>query len=218
VQGQPGSLGIYFGTGKYLEPNDKVASNVGQQTFYGLIDNNSTPITGRAQLTQQQITNEVATNGNNFRITTNNPLGTNRGWYMDLAFTSSEQGEEVISQPLLRNNVIIFTTLIPTTNVCAFGGGGWLMELRASNGGSLSTALFDTTGDGGVTTADLLTVNNQQVSPSGVQSQVGIMPTPAILGVGNNEIAFIPGSNGTVAQITQSAQVPQQRQSWKQVK
>ena len=37
----------------------------------------------------------------------------------------------------------IFTTLIPSTDPCDFGGDSWLMELDAISGGRLSYSVFD---------------------------------------------------------------------------
>jgi type IV pilus assembly protein PilY1 len=40
-------------------------------------------------------------------------------------------GERVISKPLLHFDRLLFPTLITSTDPCAYGGSGWLMELVA---------------------------------------------------------------------------------------
>ena len=68
----------------------------------------------------------------NLRKTSDNAPGT-RGWYMDFIspVRPTFRGERVVSNPLLRNGRIIFTTLIPDPDPCGFGGTSWLMELDA---------------------------------------------------------------------------------------
>ena len=85
-------LMVYFGTGKFLEPADRVIANLYPQTFYGLQDNNAIASTdlipNRTSLTQQTIDVEttvtVGTKTNGVRVLSNNAIGTNRGWYLDL--------------------------------------------------------------------------------------------------------------------------------------
>ena len=63
-----------------------------------------------------------------------------------------------MSDPALRNKRIIFTTLIPNTQICSFGGTSWLMELDALNGTRLETSPFDFNADEKFTDADMITV------------------------------------------------------------
>lgn len=183
----PGYL-IYFGTGRYLNSADNIMTGVPTQTFYSIWDQwekgDATafaPFT-RANLLQQQILNEVGFSwGSNFRVTTDNIIdwSKHKGWYMDLVnvATGKNNGERVITEPVLRNGRIIFSTLIPASGPCIFGGTGWLMILDAFDGSRLGQSPLDLNGDGRFTSADL--VNGYAVS--GSQSTHGIPSAPALI-------------------------------------
>ena len=107
------------------DPRDIILAPVISEKSYGLIDDKADQVL-RANLLQQSIVQQATVNGNNFRVTTNYPLTTsNQGWYMDLNYPSA-QGERVVSNAVIDNGRIIFTTLIPQGNACQFGGVSWL--------------------------------------------------------------------------------------------
>lgn len=225
---EPNTYMVYFGTGKYLETNDD--SQIGQttQTFYGIWDKNKFSLTpfNRADLLQQEITQEVSqafdTNGDGandtsfeLRVTTKNAIdwSSHRGWYMDLVNieggNSNNYGEKQVSDSVLRNGRIIFTTLIPSSEFCDFGGTSWLMELDAASGAHLSFAPFDLTRDGFFDKADYINVgdtdgdgNDDYLPPGGKKSKVGIITTPGIIsGPASNpkrEFKYNSGSNGNI--------------------
>lgn len=228
IVGAPdGPVKILFGTGKFLEPNDK--TDLSTQTFYGLTDDGSGPITGRNQLLQQTILAEVSSNGQSYRVTTNNYMtSSQRGWYMDLLQppNATQQGERVISNPILRNGSVIFVTMIPSGDICSYGGTGWLMEINANTGARLAYSPFDVNGDSHFTSADFISFvdqngNTQTVPPSGVGSQVGIIPAPGILSsnLGQIEYKYTPGSSGEIGvNVENPGTANTGRQSWKQVR
>jgi len=228
---QPGYL-VFFGTGKYLENSDN--SVVGQltQSFYAIWDkkNESTLAAfGRANLQQRKILAETSAFGTAVRVTSgisdDTTLGggaidwnTQRGWYLDLINTeggnTNNGGERVVADPIFRNGRIIFTTLIPSSDPCASGGTGWLMELDAGQGIRLANSPFDINRDGTFNVMDKAGVSwdvngNGQLDAgdvaaiSGVKSTVGIIMAPGIANdqSGNKEFKYNSGSSGNV-QIT----------------
>jgi len=92
---------------------------------------------------KQEILGEEVVNGYAYRVTTDSQITwtdskgdiVKRGWYLDLVNTeggnTNNFGERQVSDSLVRNGRIIFTTLIPSEDPCSFGGEGWLMELDA---------------------------------------------------------------------------------------
>jgi type IV pilus assembly protein PilY1 len=74
------------------------------------------------------------------------------GWYMDLYNTqggnTNNYGERQVTNAVLRDQRIIFTTAIPDDDPCRYGGRGWIMELDARDGSRLDTSPFDVNGDG----------------------------------------------------------------------
>lgn len=203
--GQPGYV-IYFGTGRYLDSLDaSTATSSSVQTFYGVWDSGPVSNPTRTNLLQQTVVSTQTVSGSDYRVISNNPMtwkttaGSSGyvGWYIDLPTT----GERSVTDSILRDGRIIFTTLIPSGDPCTAGGDGWLMELDSSNGGRLATTPFDVNGDNSFTSADLLTIGSggstTQASAGG-QKFTGIPSSPTIL-VGGNP-ASSPGCTGAKCQ------------------
>ena len=222
-----GGVMVYFGTGKYFESTDNIVGATPQvHSFYGIHDNvasgNSTPV-ARGDLVAQTIDYEVSSGGFDLRVTSKNTVTypTKKGWYMDLKLaTGSAQGERVVTAPVIRSNRIVFTTLVPNTDPCTFGGTGWLMEVDAITGAQLPLTPFDINGDGQFTSADFVTVViagvNTQVPVSGKKSKVGIIKTPSVVKAGSKEYKYTSGSSGSLETTTESGGAGTGRQSWRQ--
>lgn len=240
-------LMVYFGTGKYLESSDNTTTGTPQtQSFYGIYDRGVTtlPIASaqetvlRSALLRQTISANVTIGGFNTRAVTDNSItyrlsqsaipGTYLGWYVDLP----TNGEKQVTDPVLREGRIIFTTLIPSTDPCTPGGTGWLMELNTENGGQILDT-FDLNGDGAFTVADRITTGTQTTGAAGVQSTTGgAMSSPIVLtvpptsrppsGGSCTEIKMAQGTNtsgpsGGIIKISETCR-PSGREAWHQIK
>ncbi|MDH5262922.1 MAG: hypothetical protein OEX74_16080, partial [Gammaproteobacteria bacterium] len=53
-----------------------------------------------------------------------------------------------ITDPVIRGDLVYFNTMTPDTNPCNFGGSGWLMVAKTSNGGRPDEVSFDLNRDG----------------------------------------------------------------------
>lgn len=232
-------LMVLFGTGRYIDVADNTTSGTQTQTFYGIWDKNQTTHTRPTRssgLVQQDILKEVNSSGSHcssndcFRIISDNSVdltdGIDRGWYLDLYNTdggnTSNHGERSVSNPVLRAGRIVFTTLIPSGQVCEFGGDGWVMELNFSSGGQPTGPSIDIDGDGRINENDLITVTidgeEVPVPPGGQQSGVGIVPRPTILVIPELGIEkkYSSGSTGAVDIITERG-FPDGRLSWREI-
>ena len=225
---------VLFGTGKYLEPNDKDVAKLSEQTFYGIVDLNTGSsadiVSGRTELQEQTITDEfVATFGTEsvpIRVTSDTAMGASkRGWYLDLdSPVNSFEGEMQVSNSILRNGRIIFTTLIPEQDPCGFGGTSWLMEMDALSGSRLDETPFDLNLDGEFDDSDYVSVtlsdgSTMYVPVSGRKSEEGIMPTVGILAGDEAEYKYAPGTTGNIQVITENPGVGGfGRQSWRQTR
>ena len=148
------------------------------------------------------------------------------GWYMDLYNTAggntNNYGERQVSNSILRNGRIIFTTLLPLEDPCANGGSGWLMELDAATGGRLSESPFNLNNDTVYDEHDYVPqVSGNAVPPSGVRSREGIPATPGVVssGDGSTEFKYSSGSTGNI-DVTEENPGSNYigRQSWRQLK
>lgn len=160
---------VMFGTGKIFENTDAITKDT--QTLYGVWDRSDMPVTtplvvadaivgGKSKL-QQQI--YIASSGF-YKIQDEQTIdwSTKRGWYIDLNMTA---GERVITDPLVIDDFVLFTTLIPgaSSDPCIFDGLSTLMYISPFNGGALGYKTIDTNGDGKITSADAL-VSGKQIS------------------------------------------------------
>jgi type IV pilus assembly protein PilY1 len=224
---------VLFGTGKFLEAADKDITQLTTQSFYGLIDPNtasSTAISGRNQLTAQTIiledTSDISGTLVPVRATSQNVVS-NRGWYLDLLSgppgvppPSGFKGEMQVSDSVLRNGRIIFSTIIPSTDPCAFGGNSWLMELDALSGGRLPYTPFDLNNDNLFDSRDYVTLaDGTKVPVSGRRSDVGMIGKPGILSGENAEYKYTSGTSGELQTIRENPGPGDVgRQSWRQLR
>ncbi len=125
---------VYIGTGKYLGSSD--VSTTQTQTMYGLIDNLSaapliTPLraslSGQTMSTVSSTQRQVSAQAINYAI--------QRGWYLDLTLSA---GERINTDAQLASGALLFTTNIPSANVCIPGGSSWFYAIDYETGGVVS--------------------------------------------------------------------------------
>jgi type IV pilus assembly protein PilY1 len=222
---------IFFGTGSFYRVDDNVVPDSPDvDTFYGIIDR-GLPITTRADLLEQEIIAEVTVSGTRVRgVTANEIQSGDKGWYLDLEWPASyggpgPAGERVVSRAAVRGDRVIFATLIPNPDPCAFGGDSWVMELNTFDGGRLDYAVFDLNNDGEFDDDDWITVTvngvDIRIPPSAIAPDINIIKTPAIIsGFGENqdEVKVMSGSSGQLIRITERGGVGVGRQSWRQLR
>ena len=133
-----GKIMLFFGTGKFLELADTLTANIAKQSFYGLIDDNSIPITSRTELKNQKIlfsgkpTIAGVTFASDIRVTTDYPIEAKKGWFMDIQvpvygvdpdledkingsvdeadYTYAIEGEQILAKARYSKGVVSFFT------------------------------------------------------------------------------------------------------------
>lgn len=134
---------VMFGTGQYLTAGDIVTTDT--QTMYGVWDAGDAAL-DRSNLLQQIIGFGSTTGGVPVRTLTDYPAdyASIHGWYIDLP----DSGERIVTDPVIRDELVFFNTMRPDTNPCEAGGSGWLMVAKWINGGRPDEVSFDTNNDG----------------------------------------------------------------------
>lgn len=240
---------VYFGTGKYLENNDVITiPNI--QSFYAIWDKLDGVAVTKNQLLKQEILSEATYNFDSDNdgvddITTearqlsDNAINwqepqqvgdpaVHRGWYINLMLKGQvgTTGERQVSSPLLRNNMVIFTTIIPTSSPCSYGGDSWLMEVDTNNGGVPEQTPIDFNQDGVFDTADYILVpdingdgNPDYIPAIGKKSSSGLTATPAVFLSPDKkfEVKVLNGTGGLSTVRENPGAGPQGRQNWKQL-
>ncbi len=139
--GPGGDAIVLFGTGKFVSPEDLARSGHGLQTMYAVHDN-GTAIPAGAARTQLQprkativagqalssIAGDAFVSGAFDRKTTSR-----RGWYFDLP-ASPDQGERLVSRPVLADGQLFFSTLIPRASACGGDASGRSCAVNAMSG------------------------------------------------------------------------------------
>ncbi|PFG51778.1 type IV pilus assembly protein PilY1 [Marinobacter sp. LV10R520-4] len=160
-------LVIAFGTGSFLRSGDEGDYDI--QSLYVIKDDLSTSTLLRTNLLAQTIveqTNVVidralddGTNSFTVRDTSANTLTDEKGWYLDLVYNASQEGERVISRATFPFGVnpdrVRFTTVIPDSDPCGSGRTGFIMDLKLTSGAPSDTPVFDLNSDGIFNTADI---------------------------------------------------------------
>ena len=250
---------VYFGTGQYMEESDNQTVGEPTQGFYGIWDGDwsdsdfSSSITPSNLLVQtiqaEQNFYPNDTNGDGmtnssdeairFRATSGNAIcwsdcgtePTHQGWVLQLEHSGNNRGERQVTNPVLRNGRIVFTTLVPSGDVCVRGGTSWLMELNAADGSYVFEPPFDINNDAEFDNDDLSYADwtsesltnfcpgGECRSPSGIHSD-GIVQAPAIVTCGRGmECKYLSGSDGSVDKIDENPGGNSLgRQSWRELR
>ncbi len=235
VSDHPDNLGgfmIFFGTGKYLEFNDNDSAGETTQSFYGIWDKNTGSLMSfdSSDLLVQTITNQYQQAFDTDRDSSDDETFTLRevsaneidwdthlGWKLILQPENIESsanadnfGERQVSNAIIRDGRVIFTTLVPASVECEFGGTSFLMEVDFRTGGALEFPAFDLNNDG--------EYDSDDNGASGRASDVGIMPAVSILADGARDVAFGSGASGNIDVILLSVgNESYGRQSWRQL-
>jgi type IV pilus assembly protein PilY1 len=234
---------VFFGTGSFLRQGDNVVGvNPEIQAFYGIIDDDESPqslavtdlleqriLTRVNQVQQTDADGNTVTFDVGLTFVSNDRLGDQRGWYLDLVWDSANggpgpQGERVTARALVRGDRVIFTSLIPSSDACSAGGTSWLYEVNTLSGSRLSYAVFDINNDGKFDSNDFvtITINGEQVAvpASGLDPDIGIINTPTVLTdpVSGNERKIFTGSSGQIISVPEAGSINRGRQNWEQVR
>lgn len=156
---------VVFGTGKIYEDTDVTSTS--RQTLYGIWDKDSAPsVVTKTNLVQQSLSK--ATGSMFYTIPSPQVVDwkTKRGWYMTLNVVS---GERLVTDPIIFEDQVIFTTLIPgtSTDPCVTDGLSTTLQLSPLNGGPLSYKTIDTNGDNAITTSDSMVSGRQSTATMG---------------------------------------------------
>ena len=110
---------------------------------------------------------------------------------------------------------IIFTTAVPSTQMCTAGGHSWLMELSLDGQGAEKYAdgLFDINGDGTVDGSDRYGDNDRATGGARLE---GISSQPAILNNGKQETKVMNSTAGLQSLAESKGPLSNRRISWRE--
>lgn len=126
---------VFVGTGRYLGTTD--ITDTTAYGFYAVKDPGNATTVLKTALVQQTLQTQA---DGIHRTTINNQTvnwTTNAGWWVRFL----DAGERVAVDPVLQMGTIVFSTNVPTSDVCEAGGYSWIYYLDYKTGIYTSTAL-----------------------------------------------------------------------------
>ncbi|MGD8910172.1 MAG: PilC/PilY family type IV pilus protein, partial [Chromatiales bacterium] len=207
---------VFFGTGQYMVETDTTSKGV--NTFYGIWDSGE-PVTLDRTANSPSLVEQTASASSStlaeqtVRLMTNNPVdySKHKGWYCDLP----AEGERVISSPLVYGQVVLYTTIVPSSDICSDSAGeSWLMVHNFVDGSEPDYIALDVSGDGNFTADDQLGDSNV----AGVKSD-SLYWQPEIVKSGPGSIVtiLVPSDDevsGTDNWTGQGVSIESARTSW----
>jgi len=221
-----GGVMVLFATGSYFTNEDR--SSIQLQALYGVWDKleASPTLIAKSDLVQQSILAEVSATST--RVISNNEVnyGSKRGWYLNLLTPglSTGVGERVITDIQLREDQLVVTSMLPSTDPCDYGGKSWLLELAPLTGSRLSYPVFDINNDGKIDSSDnqTVTIDGKSVTlPASGKGFDEILTKSAFVEKidGTTEIKYASGSSGSIKQTLEIISPNAKgRQSWRQLR
>ncbi len=135
-----GNLWLYFGEGRYFTKEDDPTA---QRKIYGVED----PCYSDSKLTDGCSTTLTLNELDNVTSDGNAALGEHKGWYIDLSpyettvDNSTYNSERLVTDPVaVSNGWAFFATLMPTSDICGYGGDTYLWMVNYDNGGTIYNA------------------------------------------------------------------------------
>lgn len=141
---------------------------------------------------------------------------------MDLYNTDTDalEGERVVSDIQLRDDSVIFVTVIPDPDPCAYGGNGWYMEVSANGGKSPDSPTIDVNKDGVINESDFVLIDGVKYYPGGEQKNTSdhLLSAPVCISLGDGtETCYSNTSNATVEEIDRDSGVWYGRWMWREL-
>ncbi|WP_084649295.1 pilus assembly protein [Saccharospirillum impatiens] len=203
---------VIFGTGSMVDNSDLDSTEV--QSFYVVWDDDSVNNSAldRGNLSQSNVTS--TTNPEGFPVrdiaATQSPwTGGRTGFRFDLPI----EGERVLDYIDIRearespgSYYAIFSSVVPDSDVCNYGGTSWIMAVDLKTGGAPTYAVFDANGDG--------VVDSDDAGVGGIYSPDYLVDFVAVggTGYGNTSTGDI-----TTINIEEGGQVFAGRMGWQEL-
>ena len=134
---------VFFGTGRLLTTPD--LTDITRQAWLGVIDDpTATASVTRAGMTARDIAFfDSTTKSRAFEPNSALPANS-KGWYIDLDLPPANtlEGERMIGEQQVIKNVLLASSIIPSTENPCRGGRGYVNALDAFTGTSLTTGFF----------------------------------------------------------------------------
>ena len=195
----------------------------------------------RADLQVQTISQQVSSNGELLRIVSDNPpdqrdlfwepdtcpsgssapacKSNAHGFYLDLAVNGINEGEMLTSDPVIRRDLIVFSSLIPQSTTCEAGADGFLYALDRRSGGRFFEPVFDLNDDNQFNDTDTFEPDGAKIGFSGIALDGGGGTTPGFAIADALNRYYVNGSRAEVdTDILNIGGPPEGRRTWRELR
>ena len=144
-----GKTFVFFGTGSYVYAADPADTQI--QSWYGLIDDGT--VISVEDLKERQFDSNGTVAGYAVRVfgaVTAGDMTDKKGWYIDLDYPAAG-GERIVTRSNVYQflePVLLASSIIPDSDPCRAGGGGYINAIDPFTGGRLSYSPVDLNDDG----------------------------------------------------------------------
>ncbi|MCP4488313.1 MAG: hypothetical protein GY820_13480, partial [Gammaproteobacteria bacterium] len=209
---------VFFGSGQYLVESDLVvADDATDNYFYGVWDKSDSTVSS-SDLVEQTISTETYsyTDTNDkavdveYRLLTKNSVdyASKDGWKIALNPDGGDTGERIITNPVVRGDVVYFNSSVPTANdPCSSGGYGYRFGVDLATGGEPNEPVFDTNHDG---------IVNEYDEPAGGK-EIDILPSDPTLTENESVQGSPDGSTPPIEDLQDLSSPETGRFSWQEL-
>ncbi|MFL6593700.1 MAG: PilC/PilY family type IV pilus protein [Luteimonas sp.] len=205
---------VFFGTGSYMKDTDPASKSV--QTWYGIIDNDSTAVSGRSALKQRSTVVQTTADGRVYRAfetQTAGDMSGKAGWYVDLTDPDgTARGERMVTGVTLFGSVLLASSIIPSSEPCVAGGSGFINAIDAFTGTNVTTPFFDLNGDGSFNASDKINNGTTNVPVGSIDLGIGMPTTPLVI-----DKILVANGTGALGGVGVANPVASGRIAWREI-
>jgi type IV pilus assembly protein PilY1 len=205
---------VFFGTGSYMKDTDPASKSV--QTWYGIIDNDSSAVSGRSALKQRSTVVQTTADGRVYRAFESKTAGDmsgKAGWYVDLKDPDgTARGERMVTGVTLFGSVLLASSIIPSSEPCVAGGSGFINAIDAFTGTNVTTPFFDLNGDGKFNASDKIKNGTADVSVGSIDLGIGMPTTPLVI-----DKILVANGTGALGGVGVKNPVASGRIAWREI-
>jgi type IV pilus assembly protein PilY1 len=111
------------------------------------------------------------------------------GWYMNLTASTTAVSEKALNKPTVFGGLVMFTSFIPSSDVCGLGGNSYVYAVYYKTGTAYTTSAIGSSGT--------LVYNRTQTASTGMASSIAIHS-----GRESGAQAFVQMSTGETTSLT----------------
>jgi type IV pilus assembly protein PilY1 len=147
-----------------------------------------------------------------FSLAVSGDMAGKHGWYIDLVSPSlGNTGERIVGENKFFGNVLLASSMIPSTDACTPGGTGYLNAIDPFTGANVSNLFFDANNDLQFNDSDR--IGTARAAIGSISPGINLPSDPIL--IGNRLVSS--GTSGDIRSLSVNNPVRNGRISWREV-